>query len=162
MVHKNNDISKLVSSQVDLDSDLIIKIPKWFIAVALIALLWNLIGVLAFISQVTMSVAALEQLPKAEQALYINMPLWANAAFAIAVFAGTTASFMLVCKMSWTVHFYMLSLSGIIVQFYHLYVIEQALDILGIERLVLPITVLLLAIALLLFSMSAKRKCWLK
>ena len=138
-----------------------VKPPKWFIGFAVIALLWNLIGVLAFVTQVTITPEALGQLPEAEQSLYINMPFWANAAFAVAVFGSMTASFMLICKMYWAVYLFSASLLGIIVQFFHAFVMSEAYEVFGPSGLIIPAMVIVLAIVCLLVSLKAQMAGWL-
>ena len=64
-------------------------VPKWFWAIAVFFLLWNLMGVSSFIQQVLMSDEAMAALPEAEQDLYNSYPLWTIIAFEIAVFTGT-------------------------------------------------------------------------
>ena len=41
--------------------------PKWFIIVAIVALIWNLFGVVAYIGRVTMSPETFEALPPDQQ-----------------------------------------------------------------------------------------------
>ena len=48
--------------------------PKWFKLVVVLALLWNLIGILNFIMQINLSDEAIAALPSAEQALMNNTP----------------------------------------------------------------------------------------
>lgn len=64
-------------------------IPIWFWIVTIIALIWNLTGVMQFILQVSMTSQDLAILPEDQQALYAVMPSWVNIAFALAVFGGT-------------------------------------------------------------------------
>ena len=66
----------------------IYKTPTWFMVVAVLLLVWNLLGVMAYIMQVTMSPETLAALPDAQRQLYENTPAWATAAFAIAVSGG--------------------------------------------------------------------------
>ena len=60
----------------------------WIIGV--IALIWNLMGVFAYITQVNMTDEVIAALPDAERALYENVPAWVTGAFAIAVFGGAS------------------------------------------------------------------------
>ena len=59
----------------------------WIIAV--IAVLWNIMGVVAYLKQAYLTEEALAKLPEADQMYYTNVPAWVTAAFAIAVFSGT-------------------------------------------------------------------------
>ena len=74
------------------------KVPTSFLVISGVALVWNILGALAYVVQVTMSPEALAQLPEAEQAIYANLPSWVTAAFAIAVWAGVAGSILLLLK----------------------------------------------------------------
>jgi hypothetical protein len=70
-------------------------LPSWFKIVAIIAFVWNLLGVIAFIGQMMMTPEVLAELSTAEQDIYANTPMWATVAFAVAVLAGALGSFFL-------------------------------------------------------------------
>ena len=72
------------------------KTAFWIIAV--IALIWNLMGVMAYLGQAYMTDETKALLPEAEKALYNNVPIWVTAAFAIAVFGGVLASIALLMR----------------------------------------------------------------
>ena len=63
--------------------------PKWFKVVAVIALLWNLLGCLAFAMDLRMTPEDVAALPEAQQALYAARPGWAVVATAVAVIGGS-------------------------------------------------------------------------
>lgn len=58
--------------------------PTWFKVIAVLALLWNLLGCFAFFSDLRISPEDLAKLPEAQQALYAARAGWAVAATAIA------------------------------------------------------------------------------
>ena len=64
-----------------------LKVPTWFWVVAVLALLWELMGVAAYLSDVSMTDADLAKLPDGQRQLYAMMPSWVTAAYAIAVAA---------------------------------------------------------------------------
>jgi hypothetical protein len=51
--------------------------PRWFKVVAVVALLWNLLGCLTFFSDLCLSPDDVVELPQAQQALYAARPSWA-------------------------------------------------------------------------------------
>jgi hypothetical protein len=63
-----------------------------------LALVWNSMGVLAYISQTFMNQKVLLTLSKAEQHYFSSIPAWVTAAFATAVFAGVFGSIALLFK----------------------------------------------------------------
>lgn len=68
-----------------------IKIPKWFWVLAVIFLLWNIMGILSFFGHTFITEEALAQLPDNERALYGDYPFWTTIIFAIATFGGLYA-----------------------------------------------------------------------
>lgn len=90
--------------------------PKWFMPVAVLAFLWNLIGCAAYLSDVMLTPEAVAQMPADQQALYAARPVWAVAAYAIAVWGGALGSLGLVLKKRWASVPLMASVAGLIVQ----------------------------------------------
>ena len=77
------------------------KPPVSLKVVAIVALLWNLLGCLAFFSDLRLSPDDLARLPEAQQALYAARPGWAVAATAVAVFGGVLGSIGLLLRRKW-------------------------------------------------------------
>ncbi|QQS41390.1 MAG: hypothetical protein IPM63_00090 [Acidobacteriota bacterium] len=91
------------------------KAPKWFVPVAVVALIWNLLGCVAYLFDVMMSPEDIANLSAAEQALYASRPAWAVAATAVAVWFGALGCVGLVLKKRWSLPVLALSLAGVIV-----------------------------------------------
>ena len=51
--------------------------PKWFLPVVIIALLWNLMGCAAYLSDAMLSAADIAKMSDAEKAMTAARPLWA-------------------------------------------------------------------------------------
>ena len=135
--------------------------PKWFWAVAGGALVWNLLGVGAYVAQVTMSDEAIAALSEAEQALYRSVPAWATAAFATAVFGGAAASLLLLMRKGFATPVFGISLAGILVQMYHSFFVINSAAVYGPGSAVMPAMVLVIGAGLVWFSMQAKAKGWI-
>ena len=71
----------------------------WIIAV--LALIWNIMGVMAYLAQAFMTDDMKALLPEAEREMYENKPAWATAAFAFAVFAGLIGALALLLRKKW-------------------------------------------------------------
>ena len=135
--------------------------PVWFWIVAAICLVWNLLGVMAYISQVTMSPEDLAALPEAERLFYESRPAWATAAFAIAVWGGALGSLTLLLRKSFAFHLLLASLIGILVQMFHSFFISNSFEVFGPGRAIMPIMVIVIGIALVWFTRSSKTKGWI-
>lgn len=135
--------------------------PKWFLVVTIIALIWNFLGLMAFVSHMTMTPEMLSELPSQEQALYKNIPMWATAAFAIAVIAGTLGSLLLVLKKKMAKPLLIASLLGVLVQNYHSFFVIDSMAVYGTASVIMPIMVVIIAISLILLANKAQENSWL-
>ena len=131
----------------------------WIIGGA--ALVWNLIGLVIYVGQVSMSPEALARLTEDQQGLITSTPTWANAAWAIAVNAGVFGSLLLLLRKSWAVPMFILSLAAVVVQDVEAFVLRDAFRVLGVNSLIIPSMVFIIAVALLLYSRAAKSSGWL-
>jgi hypothetical protein len=137
-------------------------LPVWFWIVAALALLWNLAGIYAYWSHVTLSDEALAALTEAQRSMYLGMPAWATAAFAIAVFGGVAASLALVFRSRFSVALFGISLAAVVVQMFQAFVLANALNVMGASAAIMPSTIIVIAIAMLWFSTMARGKGWLR
>lgn len=135
--------------------------PAWFKFVAVLALLWNLLGCIAFFSDLRLSPEDLAKLPEAQQALYAARPGWAVAATAMAVFGGALGSIGLLLRKKWALPVFVLSLLGIIVQDMGLFVLADGLRLAGPVAVVMQAVVLAVGIGLVLLSRKGIACGWL-
>ena len=129
----------------------------WIIGAA--ALVWNLLGIVIYVGQVTMTPEALAKLTEAQQDLITSTPAWANAAWAIAVNAGAFGSLLLLLRKSWAIPMFLLSL--IAVQDFEAFVLRDAYGVLGINSLIIPSMVFVIAIALYVYARHTRNRGWL-
>ncbi len=134
-------------------------ISFWIIGGA--ALLWNLVGLMFYYMQVTMTPADLAVFTEAQQAFLLNAPVWATSAHAIAVNAGILGSLLLLLRKGWAVLLFVVSLAGIVVQDLHAFVLSDGLDVWGSDAIILPAIVAVIAVALVYYSRAAKARRWL-
>ncbi len=130
--------------------------------IAISAIAWNTLGLLAFIMQITISQESINSLSQAEQDLYNNIPLWNTIAYAIAVFGGLLGSIFLLLRKKISVTFYLLSLIGIFVQTIYNFFISKAIAVYGYGSAILPLFVLLLGVFLFFYSKQMKEQGVLK
>ena len=138
----------------------ITKVPKWFMIVAAILLVWNLLGVMAYIMQVMMSPETLAALPQEQRQLYENTPAWATAAFAVAVNFGALGCVLLLLRKNLAGLFLQLSLAGVLVQMFHAFFLSKSFEVFGPGELVMPVMVIVIAIYLVLLAAKAKTNRW--
>lgn len=135
------------------------KAGYWIIAI--IALIWNAMGVMAYLGQAYMTDEAKQLLPEAERALYDNVPAWATAAFAIAVFGGLLGSLMLIIKKKIAKIFFVLSLIGIVVQMFYNFFLSNTIEVYGPGGMIMPIMIIIIGVYLIMFTKKATVNGWL-
>lgn len=136
------------------------KAPKWFMIVAAVLLVWNLLGVMAYIMQVMMSPETLAALPEEQRQLYENTPAWATAAFAVAVNFGALGCVLLLLRKNLAGLFLQLSLTGVLVQMFHSFFMSKSFEVFGLRGLVMPVMVIVIAIYLVVLAAKAKMRRW--
>lgn len=137
------------------------KLPIWFWIVSIIALLWNLMGVTAYIGDAYMSEEMLALLPEGDQNYYTNRPAWVTASYAISVFAGALGCIALLLRKKWASILFALSLLALFAQSAYNFFMQDYIAIEG-SRLLLPIVVLVFAVFLVWFSRYSTTKEWIK
>ena len=88
-----------------------------FWAIGVVTLIWNAMGGINFIVQ--MMPDMITAYPEAEQAIIVGRPLWATAAFGIAVFSGAIGSILLLMRKSSAYYLFIVSIIGVIVTMVH-------------------------------------------
>lgn len=136
------------------------KAPAWFMIAAVILLVWNLFGVMAYIMQVTMSPDALAALSEEERLLFETTPAWATAAFAVAVNGGAVGCLLLLLKKNLAGFFLQLSLAGVLVQMFHSFFMSQSYEVYGPGGMAMPIMVIAVAVYLVILAATAKSNGW--
>lgn len=136
--------------------------PRWFWVISAIALLWNILGVVAYLSDAYMSIETLNQMPQAERLLHESQPAWVTGAYAIAVWGGTLGCLLLLLRSKWARPLLYLSLLGIVAQLSHAIFFSNSFEVYGPGGIVMPVLVLIIGIGLAFFSTKALAKAWLQ
>mgnify|MGYP005989102467 FL=1 len=120
----------------------------WIIGV--IALLWNGLGVMAYLARAFMTDEMIAALPEEQQKEFlVNYPAWVTAAFALAVFGGVLgAVYLLLRKKLATTLF---AISGIAAIAQHIYIFMNV----EVNSYVMPVLVIVVCIFLYWYS----KKC---
>ncbi|HEY5972949.1 MAG TPA: hypothetical protein VIT22_13485 [Pseudoxanthomonas sp.] len=134
--------------------------PAGFWIIAVLALLWNLLGVVMFFVQTNLPPEALAALPADQRALYEATPAWVNGAFAVAVFAGLLGSVTLLLHRRLALPLFVLSLLAVLVQMGYTYLATPALQVYGPAGLILPIVLIVIAAFLVWFARKSIARGW--
>lgn len=138
------------------------QIPKWYMPVTVLALLWNLLGCGAYLNDVMLTPEAVAQMTPDQQALYHSRPAWAVAATATAVWGGALGCLGLILRKSWATPLLVLSLAGVVVQDLAIFVLSDAAAKGGTAVYVLQGLVFVVALALVQLARRASAASWLR
>ena len=132
-----------------------------FYIISSMALVWNLMGVFNFLGQALMSDEVLASLPKDQQLIYQDVPVWVTAAFAIAVFSGTLGAVFLLLKKKIASTFFILSFIGIVTQMSYGLLLDEKTDNYGPLGLLMPLMIIAVGAYLIWYSKKASENRWL-
>lgn len=136
-------------------------VPLWFYLLALIGLLWNIMGLMAFMVQVTITPDMLAHMVPAQRDLYLSTPVWLDIVFAIAVFSGLLASLLLLLKKAVAYVVFRLSLIAVLVQFAYVLGVQQAASIVGSSAFIMPAIVISVSVFFIFLCRFSLTKHWL-
>jgi hypothetical protein len=126
-----------------------------FWVIGVLALIWNAIGVMAYLGQAFMTDEIRAMIPADQLAIMDNTPSWATAAFAIAVWFGLLGCILLLIRKKLAKLLFIISIFGVIVQMIYNFFMTNAIEVFGTASLIQPLIVLLIGIFLIWYS----KKC---
>lgn len=133
-----------------------------FWVIAVIALIWNGMGVKAYLDQAFRTEAFMTSYTPEQIAIVDTIPTWATAAFAIAVWGGLLGVLLMLFRKKWATTLFLISLLGIIVQMSNAFLMEGGTDNFGPGGVGMVAMIIIFAIFILWYSNYAKGKGWLK
>ena len=127
-----------------------------FWIISIIALIWNGLGVMAYLTRAFITEEMIAALPKEQQAEFLTeQPAWVTAAFAIAVFSGLIAAIFLLLKKKFSTTLFVVSAIAAIAQ--HIYLFMNV----EINSYIMPVFIVVECIFLVWYSKHATKKGWL-
>lgn len=144
-----------------MNDAIVVRPPAWFWILAILGLLFELFGVGTYLMYVGILPGNDADMSEAERALMDGMPVWATAAYAIAVFAGALGALGLLLRKAWARLLLILSLLGILVQFGWWLLLSGAMEVIGPSVATVPAVIILVAIVLVWLAGIGVKRGWL-
>jgi len=126
-----------------------------FWVIVIVALLWNILGVGAYLAQAYMPEDALELLSQGEQDYYISYPAWATASYAIGVFGGLLGCIALLMRKKIAVLLFTLSLIGVLGQQIYNFFLQDYIS-LSSTNLIGPLAIIIICFFLMWYAKAQK------
>ena len=134
------------------------KPPITFWVISVIALIWNGLGVMAYLGRAFATDEMIAALPEEQQAEFlVEYPAWYTAAFAIAVFCGALGCLALLLRKKWAYILFVLSAIGAIVQHVYLFMNVE----MDGAAIVMPVLVIIVCLFLIWYAKNAIAKGWI-
>jgi hypothetical protein len=134
--------------------------PRWLLWVSILLLVWNAIGIVAFISQFGMNARDIALTDDIQRDLWSHMQSYVWVAYGIAVAGGTTGATGLLMKRRWAVWPYAVSLIAMIVQFTNPYLLHVA-STRQMSIMTFPMILIAIAAAQVMLARRSLRAGWL-
>jgi len=134
--------------------------PVWFRLVAIVAVLWNLMGVWTYLGHVG-AVPPMQPMTAEQQALAATVPSWVVGAFAIAVFSALLASLLMLLSKALARSLFLLSLVCIVAQMGWTVFVSDARAVEGNAALVMPLVVTGIAVLFYWAASKGVQRGWL-
>ena len=135
-----------------------VRVPGWYWVVAVLCLLFELAGCYAYLLQVTVDPATL---PVDQRALVEAMPIWAIAAYAVAVWVWMAGAVGLLLKKKFARGALFVSMIFVIVQFGGMLMIPEIRGSMSSDQLLGPLLIFALSYGYWQFSKIAWKRGWL-
>ena len=128
------------------------KKPKaLFWVIGVLALIWNVMGIMAYLGRAFITDEMIAALPEEQQAEFlIEQPSWVTAAFAIAVFAGVLAAIFLLLRKKLAYPLFILS--GIAAILQHIYLFLNV----EMTSFIMPVLIVVVCLFLIWYSKKCK------
>jgi hypothetical protein len=137
------------------------KLPLWAKIVSVLLLLWGLMGVWSFYSELIISPEAAALQPAEQRALWDAMPKWLWFDFGVAVLAGLAGAIALLLRKAFAQHLYLLSLIAIFIQFGYIFAFMPILKTIGPSSAIFPGVIFLVGLAAWQLSRNWTARGWL-
>jgi len=138
------------------------KNPLWFSILAVVFIIWNLIGVLQYLGQVTMDDATKNQMDQELLKLMNATPKVITALFAIAVWSAFSASILLLLKKASALLLFRLLLIAVLIQTAYTILATNGPELVGVVSYYgLQTSIIVIGILQIYFSRKAILKSWI-
>jgi hypothetical protein len=134
--------------------------PRWLLWVSILLLVWNVIGIVAFISQFGMNARDIAVTDDIQRDLWSRMQPYVWVAYAVAVAGGTLGVVGLLLKQRWAILPYIVSLIAMIVQFTNPYLLHVA-NTRQMSIMTFPVILIAIAAVQVMLARHALKTGWL-
>lgn len=125
---------------------------------AILALLWNLLGCVFFLTELFAQEAMMESMTVAQKEWARSIPRWIYFVYGAAVLTGVVGSIGLIARKSWAIPAFAVSFGAVVLQMGYAMIIHGGLKVMGPSGAIMPSIVTCIAAGLLWFAWLSRRR----
>jgi len=125
------------------------KPAAFFWVIGVLALTWNALGVIAYLSQKLMTNEMKVMIPADQLEIMEKTPAWATAAFAVAVWFGLLGCILLLMRKKIATTLFIISIIGVLTQLVYNLFLTNAIEVLGNQSLIQPLVTVSVSVFLI-------------
>ncbi|RMB57330.1 hypothetical protein EAX61_11320 [Dokdonia sinensis] len=134
-----------------------------FWVIAVIALLWNIMGLSAFTVDTFFSEMLQSSYTAAQITAVENAPIWSKIAYGTATITGFLAAVFLLMKKKLAVNLFLISLLASVVHGIYISIVMGAPELFGtFQGIIFPVIIIVLDLFFYLYSKKCAAKGWIK
>ena len=137
-------------------------VPRWYWAIGIIALIWNLMGCDVLLMELFYQEEMMGDFTEAQKEWSRSFGAWVYVLWGISVFSGIAGSINLLRRKKVARVFLDLSFASIFIQMGYTMVIAGGLKVMGPTGAIMPLIIVFIAVVLLWFVRYAERREWLR
>lgn len=139
-----------------------IAVPAWFRVIAVVLVLWGLMGCFACLQQFRFGAEALGPATEYDRALFASLPGWYQPLYAIAVVSGLIGAIALLVRSRFAQPLFVVSLVAAIVQFGWILAATDLIAVKGAAATMpFPAVIIAVAVAQVWLAGLAIRRGWI-
>ena len=139
-----------------------VRSPNWFKIVAILLVLWGLLGCYSCVQQLRLGADAMGPADTYQHALYAALPAWYNPCFVVAVLSGTVGAVALLVGTRVAVSLAIVALATVVIMFGYIFLVTDLIAHEGFATAAgFPIVIAVIAVAQLWLSREASARGWI-
>ncbi len=136
------------------------KVPITFWIIAGVGLLWNILGLGSFLTDITASPESLADLDPALRNIFENTPIWTKILYGTATVTGSIGALLLVFRKKWAITLFLISLIAVLIQNIYWFFFTNIIDVLGINYALMQGMITIIGLFLWYYAKSSASKGW--
>ena len=144
-----------------LDQETKPPVPRWYWAIAIVALLWNLLGCSVLVMELFYQEEMMVDFTEAQKEWSRSFGGWIYVLWGIAVLSGIGGSIGLLMRKQYSRCLLDISLASVLIQMTYTMVIAGGLQVMGPQGAIMPLIIVGIAAGLVWFVRYARRQKWL-